>query len=75
MTEFTRRIERNIFNPEEFKKALAWIKSNCREGEDYNPPERQKSRSRKDEEWEWVVKMTLIARDLMIIKIIGAKIG
>ncbi len=66
MTEFTRRIERNIFDPEEYKKALAWVKNNCREGEDYNPPERQKSRSRKDEEWEWVVKMTLIARDLMI---------
>jgi L-fucose isomerase len=66
MTEFTRRIERNIFDPEEYKKALAWVKNNCKEGEDYNPPERQKSRSRKDEEWEWVVKMTLIARDLMI---------
>ncbi len=66
MTEFTRRIERNIYDPEEYKKALAWVKNNCSEGADYNPPDRQKSRSRKDEEWEWVVKMTLIARDLMI---------
>ena len=66
MTEFTRRIERNIFDPEEYKKALTWVKSNCKEGEDYNPPDRQKSRTRKDEEWEWIVKMTLIARDLMI---------
>jgi len=66
MTEFIRRIERNIFDPEELRAALSWVKENCREGVDYNPAERQKSRARKDEEWEWVVKMTLIARDLMV---------
>jgi L-fucose isomerase len=66
MTEFIRRIERNIYDPNEFKKALNWVKSKCREGIDYNPPENQKSKARKDEEWEWVVKMTMIARDLMI---------
>jgi L-fucose isomerase len=66
MTEFIRRIDRNIYDPEEYKKALQWVKTYCKEGVDYNPPEKQKSRTRKDEEWEFVVKMTMVARDLMI---------
>jgi L-fucose isomerase len=66
MSEFTRRIERTIYGPEEYEKAIKWVKANCKEGPDYNPPEKQPSPSRKKEEWEFVVKMTLIARDLMI---------
>jgi len=66
MSEFTRRIERNVYDPDEFKKAIQWVKENCHEGRDYNPAERQKSRAQKDEEWDFVVKMTLIARDIMV---------
>ena len=66
MSEFTRRINEGIFDPEEFKTALAWVKKNCKEGKDYNPPDQQKGRVEKDREWEFVVKMTLIARDLMV---------
>lgn len=66
MSEFTRRIEEEIYDPKEYKKALDWIRENCQEGEDFNPEDKQKSRERKDEEWEFVTKMTLIARDLMI---------
>ena len=66
MSEFTRRINENIFDPDEFTKALDWVKKNCKEGKDYNPPGRQKSREQKDLEWEFVVKMSLIARDLML---------
>jgi L-fucose isomerase len=65
MSEFTRRIERNIHDPDEFKKAVRWVKENCREGKDYNPAERQKTRAQKDEDWDFVVKMTMIARDIM----------
>ncbi len=65
MSEFTRRIEEGIYDPDEFTKALAWVKSNCREGSEYNPPEKQRSRPQKERDWETVVKMTLIARDLM----------
>lgn len=65
-SEFTRRIEEEIYDKEEFKKALSWVKKNCREGEDFNSPGQKKSRERLDYEWEFVVKMTLIARDLMI---------
>jgi L-fucose/D-arabinose isomerase len=66
MTEFTRRMEEGIYDPEEYEAALAWVKKNCQEGPDNNPAHLQTSRERKDQEWETVVKMTLITRDLMI---------
>ncbi len=66
MSEFTRRIEEGIYDPEEFKRALAWTKANCPEGREYNPPEKQRSRAQKDRDWETVVRMTLIARDLLV---------
>ncbi len=66
MTEFLRRMDKGIYDKEEFEKALTWVKANCREGKDYNPPEKQRSRERLDEEWEISVKMALIARDLMV---------
>jgi L-fucose isomerase len=65
MSEFTRRIEEEIYDTDEFEKALSWVKKYCKEGPDLNPPENQVSRERKDYEWETVVKMTMIARDLM----------
>jgi len=64
MSEFTRRLNEDIYDKEEFKKALAWTKKYCLEGKDINT--KPKSRARKDEEWEIVVKMTMIARDLMV---------
>ena len=66
MSEFIRRIEEGIFDREEFARALVWVKKYCREGADHNPPDRQRSRLQKDGDWEMVVKMTLIARDLMV---------
>jgi L-fucose isomerase len=66
MSEFTRRLDRGIFDEEELKRALAWVRSNCREGDDYNPAPARRSRDQKDKDWETVVKMTMIMRDLMI---------
>jgi len=69
MSELIRRIELEIFDPEEFEKAMAWTQQNCktREGEDtVNLGERKKSREVLDTEWAFVVKMTIIIRDLMI---------
>ena len=66
MSELVRRAERGIYDQAEYKKALAWVKKNCKEGEDINDPDKQSTRERKDWEWEMVVKMTLSARDLMI---------
>ena len=66
MSELTRRLEEGIYDPVELEAALAWTKANCTEGADRNTPDRQKSREEKDRDWETVVKMTLIARDLMV---------
>ncbi|MFE6074110.1 L-fucose isomerase [Paenibacillus sp. NPDC057886] len=65
MSELTRRIEEEIYDPEEYKLALAWVKENCSEGPDNNPAYLQTDRKRKEYEWETVVKMTQIVRDLM----------
>jgi L-fucose/D-arabinose isomerase len=66
MSELTRRMEEGIYDPEEFERALAWAKENCPEGRDHNPADMQSTREKKDKDWETVVKMTLISRDLMI---------
>jgi len=66
MSEIIRRVNLGIYDKEEFAKAMAWTKAHCREGADQNPPSMQLSRARKDEIWEFVVKMTIIIRDLMI---------
>ncbi|MCB0731087.1 MAG: L-fucose isomerase [Ignavibacteriae bacterium] len=66
MTELIRRIDEEIYDKEELKKALTWVKDNCNEGEDINAKVNQFTREQKDKDWETVVKMTLIMRDLMI---------
>jgi L-fucose isomerase len=66
MIEFVRRIERGIYDPKEFAKALKWVRQNCHEGRDVNDPKKQTSRELKDKEWEYCVKMAMIARDLMV---------
>jgi L-fucose isomerase len=66
MVEFVRRIDENIFDPQEFEHALAWTRQNCKEGRDTNKPEVQRKRQQKDWDWEACVKMAMIARDLMI---------
>lgn len=66
MSELVRRIEEEIYDPEELKLALAWVKENCKEGPDNNPERLQQSRETKDRNWETVAKMTLIVRDLMV---------
>lgn len=65
-TEVLRRLDEGIYDAIEFDKALAWTKANCHEGKDLNKPHNQASKERKAYEWETVVKMTLIIRDLMI---------
>ena len=67
MSEIIRRVDEGIYDKEEFKKAMAWTEKYCKvnEGEDFNRPERQRSRQEKDADWEYVVKMAMIFRDLM----------
>jgi L-fucose isomerase len=65
MTEFVRRVEEGIYDKEEYERALRWTRENCPEGPDPNPAAKQLSRAQKDEDWEFCVKMAIIARDLM----------
>jgi len=64
-SEILRRIEKKIYNEAEFQKALEWTKKHCKEGEDLNAAAKQFPRAQKDKDWEFVVKMTIIIRDLM----------
>ena len=66
MTEFLRRMELGIYDKQEYKRALAWVKANCKEGKDYNSGSGIRSREHLDGEWETSVKMALIARDMMV---------
>ncbi len=66
MSEFTRRLNEDIFDGDEFKKALSWVKKHCTEGPDLNKPHNKLDRARKDKDWETVIKMAIICRDLMI---------
>ncbi|MBQ7221917.1 MAG: L-fucose isomerase [Bacteroidales bacterium] len=68
MVEVIRRMERGIYDKDEYEKALAWTKKYCvvNEGTDFNDPELVLNRKEKDENWEFVVKMYLIVRDLML---------
>ena len=63
--EVIRRMSEGIYDKAEFEKALAWAKENCIEGFDKNPENMQKSREEKDAQWEFVVKMMVIIKDLM----------
>lgn len=66
-SEIARRIELDIFDPEEFARAKEWVAKYCKpqEGEDHNPAHLCYSREKLDEVWEYVIKMTIIFRDLM----------
>ena len=65
--EIERRINENIFDQEEYERALAWREQYCKEGEDPNEgSEYMHTREQKDAEWKRVVKQTLIIRDIMI---------
>lgn len=71
MTEVLRRITLEIYDPAEYEKALSWVKLNCPEGFDCNAgkdlPEiiRRSKVVPADKDWEFIVKMTIIIRDIM----------
>ncbi len=66
MSEITRRIEEKVYDEQEYERAYAWTRKNCVEGKDWNPPKLRRDAGRRDAEWQAVVKMTMIARDLMV---------
>ena len=71
MTEILRRITLEIYDKDEYEKALAWIKENCKEGHDLNegkdfPEIITKSKVvAADKDWEFIAKHAIITRDIM----------
>lgn len=65
-SEILRRVEKGIYDHDEFEKAYAWVKENCQEGFDKNPDEMKLSQEEKEEQWKFVIKSFLIVRDLLI---------
>lgn len=66
MSEFSRRIEQGIFDPDEYATAIAWVRENCVQGADRNPDHLRLSDDEHREQWEYVTKMALVGRDLMV---------
>ncbi len=64
-SEFIRRMDHCIYDEAEFQRAMAWVKQHCKEGQDFNDAKYQRTRAQKDQDWQTVVKMALIGRDLM----------
>ena len=71
MTEILRRITLGIYDPEEYERALRWVKENCKEGIDINkgknfPEVITKSRHVPDEkQWEFCVKHAIVVKDIL----------
>lgn len=67
-SEIIRRIEQEIYDKDEYQKAKAWVKENCMPNElpDHNPESIRRSREQKDADWDYVTKMAIIKRDLLI---------
>lgn len=69
--EILRRMALNIYDPEEYEKALAWIQENCPEGFDCNAGKELieiVTRSKyiaPDKDWEFIAKMTIIVKDIL----------
>ena len=63
--EILRRMEEGIYDEAEYQKALAWTKAHCKEGWDKNPEFVRSSPEKKEEQWEFTVKMYLIIKDLL----------
>ena len=63
--EIIRRMSENIYDEAEFQKAYQWTKEHCPEGFDKNPDFVKKSPEQKEKDWEFVVKMMVIIKDLM----------
>ncbi|MDR1437213.1 MAG: L-fucose isomerase [Candidatus Symbiothrix sp.] len=64
--EIIRRMSEGIYDKEEYKKALTWAKANCKQGKDIvNRPDLVRTPEGSEKDWEFIVKMTLIVRDLM----------
>lgn len=71
LTEILRRMKLEIYDKDEYEKALGWIKKNCKEGFDKNAGKDFVDIVTKskvidpDKDWEFIAKFTIIARDIL----------
>ena len=71
MTELVRRITLEIYDHDEYERAIKWVKENCKEGFDVNAGKNLPEIIRKskvvpaDKDWEFITKLTIIVRDIL----------
>ncbi|NLB80244.1 MAG: L-fucose isomerase [Clostridiaceae bacterium] len=71
LTEILRRITLEIYDKDEYQKALSWIKDNCKEGFDVNAGKDLPEMIKKskvvpaDKDWEFISKFTIIVKDIL----------
>ena len=71
MSDIIRRITLEIYDKDEYEKALAWIKANCKEGYDVNAGKDLPDIIRKskvvpaDKDWEFIAKFSIVVRDIL----------
>ena len=75
MVEILRRIDLGIYDHAEYEKELAWIKKNCKKGLEVNIPELQNNAEQDEKEWDFIAKMTIIVRDIMLGNPVLADMG
>lgn len=72
MIEIIRRVEKDIYDKDEFEKALSWAKKYCKIDRDRNLKEWESTlevadtKEEQQKKFEFTVKMTLIIRDIML---------
>lgn len=64
MSEINRRVTLGIFDKAEYEKELKFIKAKCIEGKDLNA--KPCTKEQKESQWEFIAKMTLIVKDIML---------
>ena len=71
MSDIIRRITLEIYDKDEYEKALSWIKANCKEGFDVNAGKNLPEIIRKskvvpaDKDWEFIAKFSIIVKDIL----------
>lgn len=71
MTEILRRMKLEIYDKKEYEKGLKWIKQYCLEGFDLNKSKNYPDIIRKskiipdEEEWSFILKQTIIMKDIL----------
>ena len=63
--EIIRRMSEGIYDEAEYRRALKWTREKCPEGFDKNPEAVRRTPEQKEKDWEFVVKMMCIIKDLM----------